>query len=172
MTIKANDTCDSIAGDNNISTWDLLASNGLDGSCVNFPKNGTLCVESSCPTYVVSVNETCRDIARAHNITEVQLRSFNPQIDEKCTNLNQAVGHHICVDSPYGPVATVSRPVTSPAASATEVPVPTNAADASNHHCGKWYSVTSGDYCESVIMKNAITWCVLIAHFPCILFDG
>lgn len=158
VTIKKGDTCDTIAEANSISTWSLLANNGLDGGCANFPTNGTLCIEGSCPTYVVSANETCSSIAKAHNITEVQLMSFNPQLNGRCSNIDQAVGHHICVDSPYGPVASATGDVTSttPATTATEAPVPTNAADGSNRHCSKWYQIISGDYCASVAMKNNI----------------
>jgi hypothetical protein len=39
----------------------------------------------------------------------------------------------------------------------TPAPVPTDAADASNRRCGKWYDVQAGDYCNLVTIKFGIS---------------
>ncbi|KAF4545498.1 Carbohydrate-binding module family 50 protein [Lasiodiplodia theobromae] len=157
VPIQNGDTCDSIAADNSISTWNLLASNGLDGGCANFPSNGTLCVESSCETYQVSANDTCSGIAEAHNITQTQLKTYNPQLNTKCSNIDQTVGHYICIGSPYGKVGsgdTTSRPVST---TTTPVAVPTDAAPGSNERCSRWHEVVEGDYCAYLTMRYSIT---------------
>jgi hypothetical protein len=152
---QPGDTCDTIAEAYSISTWQLLATNGLDSGCANFPQSGTLCIDGSCPTHVVTAADTCPGLASANNITLTQLFSYNPQLNSRCSNLNQAVGHHICLDTPYDytPQPNHNPPPTSASVAA---PIPTNVVAGTNVYCGRYYETQENDYCAYVTIKNNI----------------
>lgn len=50
---------------------------------------------------VCSLSDTCKSVAKAHNITTVQLRSYTPRIDGGCYNFNRTIGTEICMDEPW-----------------------------------------------------------------------
>lgn len=79
--VQSGDTCYSISKNQGIGTGWLLSDNNLAAYCGKFPKNGTLCLRNTCGTYTVRQNETCTAISRAHNVTEAQLKAWNPVRD-------------------------------------------------------------------------------------------
>jgi hypothetical protein len=155
--IRAGDTCNSIAEAQNIGTGWLLTDNNLQAYCANFPASGTLCLRNTCSTHLVQANETCSSIAGAHNITQSQLIAYNPVIASGCFNIAKLLGSSICVSNPgpqYQPPSAISlAPITATAAA----PVPSNARDLSNRECGMWYEVSSGDYCNLLVLRFGIS---------------
>lgn len=121
--------------------------NGLQGGCADWPGNlSTLCVEGSCKPYVLQQNDTCLGISAANNITLIQLLSWNPSIDPVCSNLNQKIGHVICLSSPMGYTAPNQTDLgVGPTPATTAAPVPTSALNQTNKYCGAWYYVNPGD---------------------------
>lgn len=71
---------------------------------------------------VCSLFDACKSVAKAHNITTVQLRSYNPRIDRGCYNFNRTIGTEICMDEPANKYHAPSSAIefTSP----TTVPEP------------------------------------------------
>lgn len=141
VQIKAGDTCDSLAAAHNISTWQLLAENHLVGGCAHFLSNGSLCVTGSCQTHKVAPNETCLSIANRYSITVTQLRTWNPNLNAVCSNLNLTIGHQICVSDPWNFTSPINTYGGSPTSATTDAPRPTNMAPGTNTHCGRFYEV-------------------------------
>jgi hypothetical protein len=48
-------------------------------------------------------------------------------------------------------------PPLAPSTASSAAPVPTNAKDESNRRCGQWYNVESGDYCNRLTLKYAVS---------------
>ncbi|KAL2783006.1 hypothetical protein BJX66DRAFT_345334 [Aspergillus keveii] len=129
--IQPNDTCTSISLSQNIATFQLLLDNNLQAYCANFPTSGTLCIKNTCTVYTVKQGDTCKSVAKAHGITMVQMRTYNPWIDGGCYNFNRSVGTQICLDEPgekYHPPST----------------------------CGEFYTVVEVDNCTSVAERFSI----------------
>ncbi|KAH6675411.1 hypothetical protein F5X68DRAFT_246636 [Plectosphaerella plurivora] len=97
-------TCQQIATTNRISTMNLLSANGLAGNCYLFPSTGSVCIPSAavCTPYTVKASDTCGSVARANDITSVQLIAWNTELGIGCVNLARSVGHVICVSQPGG----------------------------------------------------------------------
>lgn len=77
-TIDPADDCNTIARSQGIGTGWLLIDNDLPLYCHEFPSSGELCLINKCSTTTVPGNSTCEMIADSHNITEAQLKSWNP----------------------------------------------------------------------------------------------
>jgi hypothetical protein len=146
IKINPGDTCDSVAETNNISTWLLLARNGLIEGCADFPESGSLCVENSCRTHKIVPGEDCSSVAKANNISAIQFISWNRQIDPACQNFNQSIGHIVCVSNPLGYVAPGNPSPQRPSIT-TDAPIPGRTGPGSLVHCGQWYNVTVGEDC-------------------------
>ncbi|KAK8131957.1 hypothetical protein PG999_000130 [Apiospora kogelbergensis] len=152
-------SCDQTALDHSVSTAQLLADNGLPAGCSSWPGSAdTLCIQNTCETYTVKETDTCRSVAKAHNVTLTQLLTWNPTIDPVCANWNYTMGHVICVSSPLGytmPSVTIDNPggntPTVPAA------LPSSIAPGSNTYCGIWYTTKDGDYCSMISTANGIS---------------
>ncbi|KAH8194552.1 hypothetical protein TruAng_011287 [Truncatella angustata] len=161
-TIQASDDCYTISKNQGVGTDWLLVDNDLEAFCTNFPAAGTsLCITNQCTTVTVPTNTTCEIMAAAANITETQLKAWNPSISYGCANLPKMNGSEVCVDAPgrkfVAPTDTSSLPPQTPT---TTAPTPTDAADGSggaDKPCGRWYSVQTGDYCNLVALKFGIT---------------
>jgi hypothetical protein len=119
--------------------------NGLAGGCADCPGGlPSLCVEGSCKPYIVQQDDTCPGISAANNITLIQLLSWNPNIDPKCVNLYQEIGHVICLSSPAGHTApSVTDVGSAPTPATTPAPVPSYARAGSNVDCGAWLPCTA-----------------------------
>ncbi|PKK45567.1 hypothetical protein CI102_12544 [Trichoderma harzianum] len=128
VPVATNANCDDFARAHNIGTEQLLSLNGLTSGCVGFPgSRSSLCVEGSCKTYTVAMNDTCSSIVKKAGIADVQFLSWNPMLGTLSCNRDIAamVGHVVCIGNPlpYTPPGnTGSGPkTTSSSAPATTV---------------------------------------------------
>lgn len=140
-----------------IATSWLLLDNGLAAFCSDFPTSGILCLVNTCNVYTLQQNDTCDSVASKNHITTTQLLAWNPAINTGCNNLNKTVGYQICVGAPgvqYIPPPITFAAVTNPV---TSVPVPTDLANGTNIHCGRYYTAIVGDYCNLICLKYGIS---------------
>jgi hypothetical protein len=160
-SVRAGDSCHSVSQAHNVSTFALLYWNSLTVGCLDFPGVGkSMCLPSPCNIYTVQQNDTCLGIIAQHapDYSMRQLRSWNLNINNVCSNLEEMVGDQICIGPPAllaevaPPTATITgTPVSTP------VPVPTDAATGSNRRCGLWYTTISGDVCGSISGQYSIS---------------
>ncbi|CAL8580056.1 hypothetical protein XPA_005790 [Xanthoria parietina] len=108
-TVAAADTCQSISKAKNIAMDRLIADNQLDYNCTSLKAGTSLCLGASCALYTVTTNQTCADITRGKQLTNVQLISWNPTIHITCDNLNSMVGRAICISPPGTTAYTASQ---------------------------------------------------------------
>ncbi|EFX06453.1 peptidoglycan-binding protein [Grosmannia clavigera kw1407] len=137
-TVQEDDTCVSISGEQNVSTYGLITTNALTLACDPLPDVGTeLCLSSMCTTYQLQGYDNCDSVVADLGITMAQLLAWNPNINSGCSNLAYFRGWYL--------------------ASTTAAPVPTNAQPQSNTDCGQWYYVLPGDYCSLISVKFGIS---------------
>ncbi|KAG2025158.1 hypothetical protein GB937_002919 [Aspergillus fischeri] len=159
--VQANNTCVSISGAVNVSTYDLISSNALDLACNSLSEGKTLCLPPTCTTHQLDMPDTCDSLTASLNITFAQLLAWNPIFNSGCSNLATWRGWFLCASAPT-----------------TAAPVPNNAQGQSNTKCAEWYLVSSvapfstksaafsyqsiikvqsGDYCSSISVKFGIS---------------
>jgi hypothetical protein len=139
--IKEGDICDSISAANNVSTYQLGATNAgvINEACSNLVPGKEICLATEgedCSTvYTVAAGDTCSKIWDNHRINSTLLYGNNPQINEDCTNIYS--GEVLCVAGgvsappvPAVPIHTGPPPgeVAPVPASASNTAVPVNAA--------------------------------------------
>ena len=154
-TVKAGDTCNSISIAHNVSTFDLLYENGLEGFCANFPSAGRrLCLPHQCNIYTVQPNDTCYGITQTSGnaFTVSQIISWNINLNRDCSNLDQLVGSQLCISFP-GELALSNTSLPS----TTAISQPPNLANGTNTNCARYYNVSIGDYCSSVTVQEGIS---------------
>ncbi|OBT95526.2 hypothetical protein VE01_05175 [Pseudogymnoascus verrucosus] len=156
-TIQSGDTCHTISKTQGISTAWLLMDNNLQAFCNEFPTSGTLCLANKCPVYTVLATDTCSSIATAYNVTEPQLKAWNPVINAGCYNMNKLVGTELCVGSPGKTYTTPTVTLVQPTTATTPAPVPTDVADLTSTYCGKYYMAVTGDYCNLIVLRFSIS---------------
>ncbi|KAF8871691.1 hypothetical protein BD779DRAFT_441450 [Infundibulicybe gibba] len=160
-TVRAGDTVEGIAEAQGLSYYQLILINGLmfDGSVLP-PVGSSMCLSGTCNTYVVKTNDTCVSVAKANGISWTQIKSWNTQLNVDCSNIDQQVGHTICLSPPGGAYQPPSLSITfNPAPTPTAVETPTGAvAPGSDRvHCGEWYTVQTGDDCPTLLARFGIT---------------
>lgn len=98
--------------------------------------------------YRITSGDTCDVVATKNGITVAQLRTWNTEINPSCSNL--WLDYYICTGVP----GAVPAPTTT-----TTPPAPSNspALPGAVSDCNKWYKIASGDTCDVVAGKNAIT---------------
>lgn len=107
-TIKKDDNCRSVSLAGGIATTELLAANGLQAFCADFPASGTVCIPSAraCKPHQLKADltDTCASVARKYAATWVQIVSWNPAVGEYCENIGRLsqAGLVICVSTPGG----------------------------------------------------------------------
>ncbi|KAL8350544.1 hypothetical protein RB598_005716 [Gaeumannomyces tritici] len=159
--VQAGDTCLSISQSQSIGTGWLVDDNNLGAWCSDFPAPGTsLCIANKCQVYTLQPNETsCAAIARRSNITEAQLKAWNPIIDLGCYNLPKMNGTALCVSAPgrqYVPPANATI-TGSPGTGATPVPVPGDVAEGTTTRCARYHYVLPDEYCNLLSLKYGIS---------------
>ncbi|KAH8904223.1 hypothetical protein BR93DRAFT_985576 [Coniochaeta sp. PMI_546] len=104
-TVKQGDTCLSVSLSQGIYTVQLLATNDLIAGCSDFPQSGSLCIPTvwTCKPHQIKDGETCNTIAKASNVTRVQLISWNPELGKSCENIARLGNSAICISTPGGP---------------------------------------------------------------------
>lgn len=96
--VQDDDTCDSIALAQNVSTEGILNSGGISSSCSNLHAVGSLCLPPPCVLYQVQVDDTCESILEAYpGITGSQFLAWNPNVNRICGNLMYFTDTYICV---------------------------------------------------------------------------
>ncbi|KAF7184685.1 hypothetical protein CNMCM7691_006047 [Aspergillus felis] len=93
--IQPTDDFYSIPKAQSVGTDQLLRSNGLSYVQDKFPTTGTLCIENKCQTHVLAPNDTCASIAAAAGIWQVQLLTWNPNINPFCRPVPDNVGPNV-----------------------------------------------------------------------------
>ncbi|KAI1505940.1 LysM domain-containing protein [Biscogniauxia marginata] len=169
-SIQPGDTCYSISKSQSVGTGWLLDDNNLFAWCADFPTTGNVCITNTCSVYTVQANDTCTSIARSANITEPQLKAWNPIINLGCYNLDKMNGTTVCVSAPgrtYVPPANVTI-TGSPGSGTTAAPVPTDIANGTTTSCAKYHYVMPGEYCNLLSLKYAISVADLITLNPSI----
>ncbi|KAH6699753.1 hypothetical protein BKA61DRAFT_706408 [Leptodontidium sp. MPI-SDFR-AT-0119] len=155
--VQGGDDCYGISKAQGVGTAWMLSDNNLAAYCAEFPKSGSLCITNTCKTVTVAENTTCSAIATSAGISEMQLLAWNPVINPVCSNLDMMNGTTLCIEPPgpkLPPAVTTGIPPSTPT---TAAPIPANTAEGSNKPCGRWYEVQSGDYCNLVTLKFAIS---------------
>ncbi|KAF2130127.1 carbohydrate-binding module family 50 protein [Dothidotthia symphoricarpi CBS 119687] len=175
-TVQDGDTCISISLSKNVSTYSLIVANGIDISCnLLAPAGSTVCLPNTCNTYQLDMYDRCDDITAGARINQQQLLSWNPMINNFCNNLGSWFGWNLCIrcenlfihlvfcqqqhlDSDHyssSPDGAVNPGQGNSVA--TDAPVPTNAQDLSNRHCGQWYATKTDDLCDTISLAFGIT---------------
>jgi hypothetical protein len=97
--VQTDDTCNSIALSQSISTFSLYNTNGIWPSCGNLAIGDSLCIKDTCTTYEVQSSDTCDSIllGLSNTITGSQLLAWNPNINALCANLHDFEETVICV---------------------------------------------------------------------------
>jgi hypothetical protein len=91
------DTCVSISGRHNVSTYNLIQENALMISCKDLRVGRTLCLPHTCTTHQREPYESCDFITSQYNITTAQFLAWNPNINPSCTNMVPLTGWYLCV---------------------------------------------------------------------------
>ncbi|KAI1180782.1 hypothetical protein F4777DRAFT_596051 [Nemania sp. FL0916] len=155
--IQPGDDCHSISTSQGIATSWLLSDNNLASFCTDFPTEGSLCLTNTCSVYTVQTNDTCKSVAKASNITEALLISWNPALSSGCGNIGRYVGDQICISVPGTPYQDPSSTVLAPTTVTAPVPVPTDVAPGVNDRCGRYYKVMPDEYCNLIVLHFGIS---------------
>ncbi|KAI0424844.1 hypothetical protein F5Y09DRAFT_353023 [Xylaria sp. FL1042] len=155
--IQPGDNCHNISISQGISTSWLLSDNNLASYCSDFPTSGSLCLVNTCSVYTVQMNDTCKSIAKATNITEALLISWNPSISKGCSNIGRLVGQEVCVSVPGTPYKDPESTVLAPTTALTAAPVPMDVAPGVNKKCGRYYQVQPDEYCNLIVLHFGIS---------------
>lgn len=95
-TVETDDTCVTISGANNVSTYRLISQNALDVDCNSIYEGKSLCLSSTCKTYQLEMLDTCTSLVNSLNITMIRLLAWNPIINPGCSNLASWKGWYLC----------------------------------------------------------------------------
>lgn len=93
-----------------------MQANNIAGYCSEMPEAGSsLCIPQGCDLYTVTANDTCYSIVDSYSskFSQSQLISWNPNINDKCSNLNMIEGYQICVSFPGTEQAVSSATATA-----------------------------------------------------------
>ena len=159
-TVKAQDTCISIANEQDVSTLDLIAVNseaGLNAECTNLEMGMRISLPPPCKTYHVKQSDTCLSIAQSNGLTVSTFFSLNPGINyPSCNNL--LTDTNVCLDQKQssnrasGPTPSSTPSTCSPNSSSLSVASGTNSSA-----CQTFASIKSGSTCIDVASQTNIT---------------
>ncbi|KAG2134154.1 uncharacterized protein EDB93DRAFT_848560 [Suillus bovinus] len=90
VAVRAGDTCDTIAAENNVSTYQLSAVNKIiDPGCDNLAVGEVLCLgikgQDCKVTYILKPSDTCFSVAEEYGIPLSTLLANNPNVGPDCT---------------------------------------------------------------------------------------
>ncbi|KAI1448974.1 carbohydrate-binding module family 50 protein [Annulohypoxylon stygium] len=155
--LQPNQSCHSVSLSQKIGTAWLLSDNQLGAWCADFPTSGSLCLVNKCEVATVQANATCRGIARSANITETQLKAWNPVLNAGCYNINRMVGDQLCISPPGDAYEDPPTTTLAPTVAITPAPVPTDIANGTTQRCGKYYQVQPDEYCNLLVVRYSIS---------------
>ncbi|KAL4781513.1 hypothetical protein BJX76DRAFT_363531 [Aspergillus varians] len=142
--------------------------------------NTMLCAPLSCPIAVVDIESINMDIAQwvatYANFSLTQFYSWNPYLGLAMV----ANGDSVCAGPPGGayipPSATVPTTTTSPPTSTSSssntvtltsfVSPPSPTTSGTTPYCYEWYTVQSGDGCDTILPKYGLSLATFIALNP------
>ncbi|KAK1995810.1 pectin lyase-like protein [Colletotrichum falcatum] len=181
-TIRAGDTCNSIALANDVSSANVFyaaAAAGATRGCGDLPADLTICLPLTCETYLLRATDDCFSASAAVGIEDIAL--YNSWIDDGCDNLHEAnatLGSVVCVSPlggtyipgaatntsgiPGGGAANYSSVAVRPPAGATVAP------KTATDHCGLWYVARQGDTCGYITMTYSVGLSLLARMNPSI----
>lgn len=194
-TVKSEDNCEAIAEVNKVATGTLITINQLLPTCTDLYIGQSLCLPQTCTAYKVRSGHTCNSITSSDGISLLQLQTWNPSLNQACTNLLS--GTNICVGIPGGQMwngtTIAGATTTQTAAYATATVAPQGATAAGTYiepevclklegyyltinlgttaKCGEYYKVQSGDICQLVALNNTISIALFEAINPSINSD-
>ncbi|KAL4861950.1 hypothetical protein BDV12DRAFT_190754 [Aspergillus spectabilis] len=99
--------------------------------------------------YKISSGDQCGTIAASHSITVDQLKSWNREINNDCTNL--WLDYYICVHVPGATTTSQgSEPTPDPSQPTPQMP---GVAES----CVEFYKISSVDQCDTIASRHSIT---------------
>ncbi|KAJ5591397.1 hypothetical protein N7450_005369 [Penicillium hetheringtonii] len=98
--------------------------------------------------YQVASGDQCDTIAAKYGISEAQFKSWNTQVDAKCSNL--WLDYYVCVHVPGATTTTAPKPTSEPSG-----PTPQMPGIVSN--CKTYHLIKDGDSCYSINTAAKIT---------------
>lgn len=156
--VASGDNCVAIAHKLSVSTGSLIALNSLYQDCTNLNAGANLCIPPTCTTHTVLSGDTCDKIASQASSTFQQIVGWNPSIDTYCTNL--IAGQDVCVSPPGGTptLSTIAGATVTQTAvyAASTIAPPGTVPSGTTRHCGKWYQVQPGDFCQLIALNQTI----------------
>lgn len=96
-TVQTNDTCNSIAATQTVSTYNLMIANSFTIICSNLPDVGNeICIPATCTTTTLLHGNSCDGFMSDWNASMAKVLTWNPIIDDSCDNLHLFVGWTLC----------------------------------------------------------------------------
>jgi hypothetical protein len=87
-TMKAGDTCESIANSTSVSGATLYMGNqDLITNCADISPGLSLCLPLTCVTHYLQPLDTCFSVEKSRGIGFGLLQQYNSWVDSACTNL-------------------------------------------------------------------------------------
>ncbi|KAK9646497.1 hypothetical protein HCH54_005237 [Aspergillus fumigatus] len=118
--------------------------------------------------HTIVSGDTCSLLQTEFGITFTQLRTWNPQIDESCSNLLLDVAY--CVHGEMNP-QTTSATTTTPTPTPTAVAPPGPTQSGIPAICNRWVMQQDGMYCYDMAAKAGITLDLLYELNPALNGD-
>lgn len=109
-TVKAGDTCISIALAQNVSSNGITQLNGMDVYCSDMPPPETeICLPKACRVRQIQENEPCWSVLEKA-VGAAELHEWNANVDSTCANVPSLSGAVICMSPPNGTVPDAPKP--------------------------------------------------------------
>lgn len=96
-TVGDDDTCESIAAAQNVSSFGIVDKNNLDVFCHLPDAGGEICLPGQCRTHFLLIDDNCASLSRQYNVTRVQLVSWNSNFDPQCLFIERWRYTTVCV---------------------------------------------------------------------------
>ncbi|KAL1869088.1 hypothetical protein VTK73DRAFT_3366 [Phialemonium thermophilum] len=158
-TVKAGDTCKSIAVSNSVGEGTLWAINNIQPNCSAMTIGQSLCLPKQCTLYTLKPGDTCQSITAATGVSFSSLLGYNPTISPDCGNLNMT-GSVVCISNPEGdfdPPPSPSNPNVKNQYATAEVPAPGPTPFRTTPHCGTFYQVQVADTCQRITLAAGVS---------------
>lgn len=99
--------------------------------------------------HMIQSGDTCDAVASKNGITVSQLKSWNTEINDSCSNL--WLDYYVCTG-----VAGATAPTTTTTSGPPE-PTVSPIMPGADANCDRYHKIQSGDTCDAVASKNGIT---------------
>ncbi|KAI0714387.1 hypothetical protein C8T65DRAFT_644159 [Cerioporus squamosus] len=168
-TVQPGDTC-AVMEDQYDITFDQIRqwNPEVDSNCANIQPDlgycvagpeagtGTITPSQGCTAYyTVMSGDSCPAIEAQFGITFAQIQTWNPEINNDCSNI--IAGVQYCVAGPSSGTTTSTTATAAPTGPGTITP---------GQGCKEYYTVVSGDTCEVIDNKFGITLAKFIQWNP------